>query len=73
MKCYKCNQEIAAGRLKALPTTKVCVECSGTKMLRSITTVNGEKDNTWNDIVFVDEKTYNKIVGLDKPSIEEEE
>jgi len=28
MKCIKCNTEIPAGRLKAIPTTKVCTPCS---------------------------------------------
>ena len=30
MKCLKCNSMIPAGRLKALPGTKVCVSCSDT-------------------------------------------
>jgi len=31
MICTKCQKEISEGRLKALPETKTCVECSDTQ------------------------------------------
>jgi hypothetical protein len=67
MNCIKCNQEIPAGRLKALPNAKTCIACSGTKMVKSITTLNGTGEDTWNDIVFVAAETYDKL-GLDANS-----
>lgn len=55
MKCIKCKQEINPLRLKALPDTKTCVDCSGAKPKKAVTRLYGEKDDTWNDIEFVDE------------------
>ncbi len=63
MNCVKCKQPIPAGRLKALPNAKTCVACSNSKMVRSITTTNGEGEDTWNDIVFVPEDVYLKVTG----------
>jgi len=31
MECVKCKESIPVGRLKALPGTKVCVNCSDTQ------------------------------------------
>ena len=31
MECIKCKDVITAGRLKAIPDTKVCVNCSDTQ------------------------------------------
>jgi len=31
MECVKCKEDIPVGRLKALPGTKVCVNCSDTQ------------------------------------------
>lgn len=61
MKCLKCGEEIPEGRLKALPTAKTCVDCSKTGKVRSITTLNGEGEDTWNDIVFVSPETYSGL------------
>lgn len=59
-KCVKCGREIHPMRLKALPNTKVCVECSSTGTYRGITTINGKGDHTWNDIQIVSEEQYKK-------------
>jgi hypothetical protein len=40
-------------RLKALPLTKVCINCSNTGTYKALITVNGEGDHTWNDIQVV--------------------
>tara|TARA_S200002703_G_scaffold43808_3_gene38177 strand:- start:2896 stop:3150 length:255 start_codon:yes stop_codon:yes gene_type:complete len=50
MKCYKCNIEIHPLRIKALPNTKVCVDCSTAGAYRAVTTTHGTGDHTWNDI-----------------------
>jgi hypothetical protein len=61
MKCVKCNNEIPEGRLKALPNAKTCVACSNAKMVRSITTLNGTGEDTWNDITFVSAEVYDHL------------
>lgn len=53
--CIHCRQEINPLRIKALPNTKTCVNCSTAKPKRAITAQYGEKDNTWNDIVLIDD------------------
>ena len=55
MDCIKCKKEINPLRLKALPNTKVCVECSDMKPKRVQTRLYGEKEDTWNDIEFVED------------------
>jgi len=50
MKCVKCNVQIHPLRVKALPNTKVCVDCSSTGCYRAVTTTHGTGDHTWNDI-----------------------
>lgn len=55
MNCINCKTEINPLRLKALPGTKTCVECSDVKGKKAITKTYGKGDHTWNDIEFVDE------------------
>ncbi len=50
MKCVKCKIEIHPLRIKALPDTKVCVDCSTVGYYRAVTTTHGTGDHTWNDI-----------------------
>jgi len=61
--CFKCNEPIPEGRLKAIPTTKVCVACSGVSMKRSVTVTRGEKEDTYNDIVFMSQTEYEDHFG----------
>jgi RNA polymerase-binding transcription factor DksA len=50
IKCVKCKEVINPLRIKALPNTKVCINCSNVKGYTAKTTTNGEGDHTWNDI-----------------------
>jgi RNA polymerase-binding transcription factor DksA len=61
--CYKCGEPIPEGRLKAIPTTKVCVECSGVSKKRSVTITGGEGEDTYNDIVIMSQKEYEEYFG----------
>lgn len=56
--CSKCKEEIHPRRIKALPNTKVCVECSTEGTYKAITTVNGEGDHTWNDIHLMTDEEH---------------
>ena len=60
--CISCESEIPQGRVKALPNTKVCVECSTVKPKRAITITGGEGEDTFNDIVIMDEDKYQKYI-----------
>ena len=69
--CYRCGEPIPEGRLKALPTTKVCVNCSGVSKKRSVTITGGEGEDTYNDIVIMSQKEYEEYFGPegDSPSL----
>lgn len=68
VKCSKCGEAIPEGRLKAIPTTKVCVNCSGVSKKRSVTVTKGEKEDTYNDIVFMSQAEYEDYFGPDRGS-----
>lgn len=63
--CIKCKQEIPEGRLKALPGATTCVNCSSSKMKRSVTITAGEGEDTYNDIIILEADEYEKIYGKD--------
>jgi hypothetical protein len=62
MNCIYCKQEINPLRIKALPNTKTCVDCSTTGAKKGVTSIFGEKDHTWNDIVFLEDIQYEKYI-----------
>ena len=51
MKCAKCNTDIPEGRLKAIPTTKVCTPCSTEGAYFANPIVKNDEDYT--EIQFV--------------------
>jgi hypothetical protein len=61
IKCVKCQEVINPLRIKALPNTKTCVECSTTGAKRGMPIMFGDKDNTWVDIVLMDEDEFEKF------------
>jgi len=61
--CFKCGEPIPEGRLKAIPTTKVCVNCSGVSKKRSVTITGGEGEDTYNDIVIMTQREYEDYFG----------
>ena len=76
--CIKCKQEINPLRVKALPNTLTCVDCSTTGAKIAVPMTFGEKDHTWNEVVFVENTEYNtfkdqKTVALDRLDDEYEE
>lgn len=75
MKCVKCNDIIPEGRLKALPTAKTCVNCSGVKMKGAVTLMKGTGDHTWIETIHLDHDDYQKYQELEnkykKPREEE--
>ena len=68
MNCIHCKQEINPLRLKALPTARTCVECSTTGPKRGVVATFGEKDHTWNDVVFLEDDQYDKYLRSQKKS-----
>jgi hypothetical protein len=56
--CISCKEEIHPKRVEILPNVKTCVNCSTTGMKRAVQVTYGEKDHTWNDVVFLDEDQF---------------
>jgi RNA polymerase-binding transcription factor DksA len=55
--CKGCGNEIHPLRIKVLPNTQTCVNCSQTGRKSGVPVLRGDikKDDTWVDVVFIDE------------------
>ena len=62
MNCIKCKDPIPEGRLKALPETKTCVNCSGARMKGAVTLMKGTGDHTWIETIHLDADDYDKYM-----------
>ena len=60
--CVKCGESIPEGRLKALPGTKTCVDCSGIKMKGTVTIMKGEGDHTWIETIHLEHDEYKAYI-----------
>jgi hypothetical protein len=65
--CVYCKQEIHPLRVKALPNTKTCVDCSTVGAKKGMSMVFGEKDHTWNDMIIVEPDVANRIENTKQP------
>lgn len=62
MLCKNCQAEIPEARLKALPGTQTCVQCSNTSKVKGFTVVE-HKTGNW--IQIVDSQTHKELSRLD--------
>tara|TARA_B110000503_G_scaffold67970_1_gene106309 strand:- start:1227 stop:1565 length:339 start_codon:yes stop_codon:yes gene_type:complete len=64
--CVGCGEQIHPKRVEILPTTKTCVGCSTTGVKRGVTVLNGDvnKDDTWVDIVFLEQEEFDQYERL---------
>ena len=60
--CIKCGEVIPEGRLKALPTAKTCVNCSGVQKKGTITVMKGEGDHTWIETIHLEHDEYKAYI-----------
>ena len=56
--CIKCKTNIPEKRLKALPNTLTCVNCSTTGAYKSVTITCGEGEDTWQETKIMSEEEY---------------
>lgn len=61
--CTICNKPIPEGRVKALPNTTTCVECSDVGRKRGFSVITGK--DTYTELDIVDESTYKNLKRLD--------
>jgi len=54
--CVKCGEEIHPLRIKVLPNTTTCVNCSTAAAKQGVPVMKGDidKDDNWVDIEFID-------------------
>lgn len=60
--CIKCGEAIPEGRLKALPTAKTCINCSGVQKKGTITVMKGEGDHTWIETIHLEHDEYKAYI-----------
>ena len=62
MKCVKCSCEINPLRIKALPNTKLCIDCAQGNVQRKagMSVMFGSGDHTWTETIIMDQSTYDK-------------
>lgn len=65
--CIYCKNEINPLRIKALPNTKTCVDCSKVGAKKGMSMVFGEKDHTWNDMIIVDSEDATRLENIKLP------
>lgn len=65
MNCCKCNNEINPLRLKAIPTTKVCVNCSDTSRWYVRNIISGKTTYAETEIIK-DPDTAKSIAAMDR-------
>ena len=65
MNCTKCKEDIDSRRLKALPKTKVCVNCSTAEAVSCVDVIYHKTGNT---IQIMDKESADKINKLSKRS-----
>ena len=69
IKCIKCGDEINPLRVKALPNTRVCINCSTTGAYKAITTTEGKGDHTYNSIKILTSEQHEDYI-KNHPEIE---
>ena len=62
MECVKCGNVINPLRVKALPNTKICINCAqGTVQRKAGMPITyGSGDHTWTETIIMDQTTYDK-------------
>ncbi len=58
--CLDCKEDIPQQRLDACKGTKKCVNCSNVKTKKPIVLHQGTGDNTYEELVVVDDETYQR-------------
>ena len=58
IRCIKCGEVINPLRIKALPNTRVCIECSTAGAYQVVTITGGSGDHTWNDLQILTQNQF---------------
>jgi len=60
-------------RLKALPNTKTCINCSTVGAKSGVPVMFGSKDHTWTDLVIMEEDEFKAFKEREKNQNKEDE
>jgi hypothetical protein len=58
----KCGVQIPAARLKILPNTHTCVNCSDVKTKKPVIVQHGQGDHTYIETIFLEHEDYVQYV-----------
>lgn len=72
IKCIKCQEQIPEGRLKAIPTTKVCTQCSGVSKKRAVTVTRTEGEDIYSELILVSQAEYASYFTTEEPPREDD-
>ncbi len=62
MNCIKCQNSIPEARLKAIPSTRTCVNCSEVSRVGCHTIISGK--NTYSEIQILDQETAQTLAKM---------
>lgn len=57
--CRKCGNDISEGRLKALPNTKICVNCSNINKKKGFNVISGDED--YSELQIIDDESFKEL------------
>lgn len=60
-KCITCGKKIHPKRLKILPNTHTCVDCSSIGKKAGVTVTLGEGDHTYTETIIMDREEFVKL------------
>lgn len=64
--CTGCGEDIPKQRIDACKGTTKCVKCSDVKTKKPIIVNHGTGDNTYQEVVIVDDETYRKHLRVEE-------
>jgi RNA polymerase-binding transcription factor DksA len=67
--CKVCGNFIPEGRIKAIPNTQTCIDCSDTDKKKDFTVITGK--TTYSEIDIVDDHIYNVLNNFDRKKYSE--
>lgn len=60
-KCVSCGNDIHPKRLKALPNTNKCVNCSSESKKAGVVVMKGEGDHTYTETIIMDREKFEQF------------
>jgi len=66
MDCIRCGEQINPKRLKILPETKICVNCSTTNKLVGVPIAIGKGEEIYTDLNIMTQESFKELSKLQR-------